>query len=87
VGFVVDKVAMGQDFSEYFGFPCQFSFHQLLHSHHHLSPGAGTIDETVVDMPSGLSLTPPGENKKKKIKEKQTITAFGKVKKRNITLR
>jgi hypothetical protein len=24
VGFVVDKVAMGQVFSEYFGFPCQF---------------------------------------------------------------
>jgi hypothetical protein len=28
--FVVDKVALGQVFSEYFGFPCQFSFHQLL---------------------------------------------------------
>jgi hypothetical protein len=27
--FVVDKVALGQVFSEYFGFPCQFSFHQL----------------------------------------------------------
>jgi hypothetical protein len=23
VGFVVDKVALGQIFSEYFGFPCQ----------------------------------------------------------------
>jgi hypothetical protein len=23
VGFVVDKVAVGQIFSEYFGFPCQ----------------------------------------------------------------
>jgi hypothetical protein len=23
VGFVVDKVALGQVFSEYFGFPCQ----------------------------------------------------------------
>jgi hypothetical protein len=30
VGFVVDKVALGQVFSEYFGFPCQSSFHQLL---------------------------------------------------------
>jgi hypothetical protein len=30
VGFVVDKVALGQVFSEYFGFPCQ-SFHQFLH--------------------------------------------------------
>jgi hypothetical protein len=27
VGFVVDKVALGQVFSEYFGFPCQSSFH------------------------------------------------------------
>jgi hypothetical protein len=26
VGFVVDKVALGQVFCEYFGFPCQ-SFH------------------------------------------------------------
>jgi hypothetical protein len=25
VGFVVDKVALGQVLSEYFGFPCQFS--------------------------------------------------------------
>jgi hypothetical protein len=24
VGFVVDKVALEQVFSEYFGFPCQF---------------------------------------------------------------
>jgi hypothetical protein len=31
VGFVVDKVALAQVFSEYFGFPCQSSFHQLLH--------------------------------------------------------
>jgi hypothetical protein len=26
VGFVVDKVALEQVFSEHFGFPCQFSF-------------------------------------------------------------
>jgi hypothetical protein len=25
VGFVVDKVALEQVFSEYFGFPCQFN--------------------------------------------------------------
>jgi hypothetical protein len=36
VGFVVHKVALRQVFSEYFGFPCQSSFHQLLHNHHHL---------------------------------------------------
>jgi hypothetical protein len=32
VGFVVDKVVLGQVFSKYFGFPCQSSFHQLLQS-------------------------------------------------------
>jgi hypothetical protein len=37
VGFVVDKVALGQVFSEYLGFPCQLSFHRLLHTHHHQS--------------------------------------------------
>jgi hypothetical protein len=34
VGFVVDKMALGQIFFEYFGFPCQSSFHQILHHHH-----------------------------------------------------
>jgi hypothetical protein len=32
-GFVVHKVALGQVLSEYISFPCQFSFHQLLHIH------------------------------------------------------
>jgi hypothetical protein len=64
VGFVVDKVALGQVFSGYFGFPCQLSFHQLLHTHH-LSSGAGTIGQILADVPSGLSLTPPREIKKK----------------------
>jgi hypothetical protein len=35
MGFVVDKVALGQVFSEYFGYPCESSFHQILHHHHH----------------------------------------------------
>jgi hypothetical protein len=35
VGFVVNKVAPGQIFSEYFGFPYQSSFHQILHHHNH----------------------------------------------------
>jgi hypothetical protein len=34
VGFVVDKAALGQIFSEYFGFLCQSSFHQFLHHNH-----------------------------------------------------
>jgi hypothetical protein len=33
-GFVVDKAALEQVFSEYFGFPCQ-SFRQFLHHHNH----------------------------------------------------
>jgi hypothetical protein len=47
----MDKVALGQVFFNYFGFPCQFSFHRLLnihyhhHHHHHLSSGAGTIGQ------------------------------------------
>jgi hypothetical protein len=58
VGFVVDKVALGQVFSEYFGFPCQSSFNHSLHNHHHLSSGAGTIGQTVSAVPSGHSVTP-----------------------------
>jgi hypothetical protein len=59
----VDKVALGQVFSEYFGFPRQFAFHRLLHNHHpQLSSGAGKIGQTVAAVPSGLSLT-PGEKK------------------------
>jgi hypothetical protein len=34
VGFVLDKVTLGQVFSEYFGFPCQSSFHEILHHNH-----------------------------------------------------
>jgi hypothetical protein len=39
-GICGGQVALGQVFSEYFGFPCQSSFHQLLHNHPHLSSGA-----------------------------------------------
>jgi hypothetical protein len=53
-------------FSEYFGFTCQFSFHRLFHTEHHLSSRAGTIGQLVADVPSGLSHTPPQETKKKK---------------------
>jgi hypothetical protein len=56
----------GQVFSEYFGFPCQFAFHLMLHSHHHhLSSGAGTVGQTVAAVPGGLSLTPHGKEKVK----------------------
>jgi hypothetical protein len=62
----MDRVALGQVISEYFGFPCQFSFHRLLKIHYHVPSGAGTISQLVADVPSGLSLTPPQETKKKK---------------------
>jgi hypothetical protein len=48
----VDKLALWHVFSEYFGFPCQLAFHRLLHNHHHLSSGAGTVDQTVAAEPS-----------------------------------
>jgi hypothetical protein len=41
VGFMVDIVAMGPIFSEYFGFLCQFSSHQLFYAY--LSPVAGRV--------------------------------------------
>jgi hypothetical protein len=58
VGFVVDKVALGQVFSEYFGFPCQSSFDQLLHNHPHLSSWVCTIGQKWPQY-QGFSPTPP----------------------------
>jgi hypothetical protein len=66
VGFVVDKVALGQVFSEYFGFPCQSSFHQLLHNHPHLSSRAGTIGQKWPQY-KGISSTPLAIRKKKEV--------------------
>jgi hypothetical protein len=46
-GFVVNKVALGQVFSELFGSPYQ-EFHRMPHTHHHTeSPGAGTVGHLV----------------------------------------
>jgi hypothetical protein len=58
VGFVLNEVALGQVFSEYFGFPCQFSFHHLLHIH--LSSGAGILGQLMADVTTELMshLTP-----------------------------
>jgi hypothetical protein len=55
-GFLVDKVALGLVCSKHFGFPCQFSFQQMLHNH--LSSGAGTTSQIGDKVPNGLSLTP-----------------------------
>jgi hypothetical protein len=56
--FLFDEVALRQIFTEYLAFSCQFSFHRLPHTHHHLSSGPGTIDQTVAYVPNGLSMTP-----------------------------
>jgi hypothetical protein len=58
--FVVDKAALGQVFTEYFGFSCQ-SFNRPLNTHRHLSSGAGTTGQMMADVPSGLNLTAPQE--------------------------
>jgi hypothetical protein len=75
VGFVVERVALGQVFSEYFGFPCQFAFYQLLRNHH-ITSGAGTIGQTVAGVPSGLSHSIRKIKKKNFYKKKilQTIS-------------
>jgi hypothetical protein len=67
--FMVDKVALGQVFSEYFGFLC----HRLLHNNHHLSSAAGIIGQTVDAVPSGLSFTPPYETKKRVVDNKMAM--------------
>jgi hypothetical protein len=48
----------GVGFLRVLSFPCQFSFHRMLHIHHHLSSGVGTVGQFVADVPNGLSLTP-----------------------------
>jgi hypothetical protein len=49
VGFMVDKVALGQVFSEYFGLPCRNrSFHELHHHHNH----PGQLAEALCNRPS-----------------------------------
>jgi hypothetical protein len=75
VGFVVDKLALGQGqvFSEYFGLLCQSSFHQLLHNH--LSSGAGTIGQQW-PMYQVDSVSPHPE----KLKKKRNYCVFVKVK-------
>jgi hypothetical protein len=66
VGFVVDKVPPGQVFSEYFGFPCPSSFHQLLYNHHNLSSGACTIGQWWPQYQVDSRQSHPTENNNKK---------------------
>jgi hypothetical protein len=64
VGFVVDEVALRQVFSPSTSVsPANSHFFHMLHGH--LSSGAGIRGPLVADVPSGRSLTPPQEIKKK----------------------
>jgi hypothetical protein len=54
VGFVVDKLALGQVFLRAFRFPLLIFIPP--NSPSSQSPGAGTIDQIVADVPSGPSL-------------------------------
>jgi hypothetical protein len=75
VGFVVDKVALGQGFSEYFGFPCQFLFHRLLHTHHHhhLPSGSGTRGQVLVRSTKWTQFHPTARNQEKEL----MVTFYG----------
>jgi hypothetical protein len=53
--FVVDRVALGQVFSEYFCFPCH-SFHRLFYTHDH-HPRLVHWTNIVAAVPSGLNLS------------------------------
>jgi hypothetical protein len=68
VGFVVDKWHWDRFLSAYFGFPYQFSFHQLLHTHLS-SSGGDKIGSAMAGEPSGLSLTALHEIKINKLSE------------------
>jgi hypothetical protein len=67
VGFVADKVASGQVFSEYFGFSCQDnSFHQLLHHRHHHQHHHHKTYKRKIELPpigEGPHVTPFKESK------------------------
>jgi hypothetical protein len=62
--YIKFKVPLRQVSSEYVRFPCQLSFHQMLHTH--LSKRDSKIGQLVADVPSGLNLTPTHVTLKKK---------------------
>jgi hypothetical protein len=65
--FVVDKVALGQVFSKYFGFPCQSSFHQLTQKSSSSTTGVCTIGQS--GRSTRESVRPTNNNKKTLRKE------------------
>jgi hypothetical protein len=79
VGFVVDNVALGQVFSEYFGFPANYhstDCSTLMMIYH---PELAQTGQLVADVPRGLSLTAQQETKKKKKKRSLTLAGCGAV--------
>jgi hypothetical protein len=71
---MVDKAALGQVFSSYFGFPCH-SINWMLDTQPQLSFEAGTLGQIMADVPSGLSLTPARKTKTKKKKKNYWLKA------------
>jgi hypothetical protein len=67
VGFVVDKMASGQVFSEYFGFPCRPQFIPPP-SPSSQSPGTGTRSQVMAAVPRGPSMDTTSRCPKNKIK-------------------
>jgi hypothetical protein len=66
VGFVLDKMALGQVFSEYFGFPCQPHFIPPT-SPSSQSPRTGTRGQYMAAVPRGPSMDSTSHNSNKKI--------------------
>jgi hypothetical protein len=75
VGFVVDKMAPGLVFSEYFGFPCQPHFIPPT-SPSSQSPGTCTIGQYMAAVPRGHPIwTPPPTIRIKKNQLQTKVTS------------
>jgi hypothetical protein len=70
---MVDKVASGQVFSEYFGFPCQnCSFHQIHHHQDHqgqLAEALRRADHSEAAKAQNWALEPHGKKLQLKLQE------------------
>jgi hypothetical protein len=77
VGFLVENVALGQVFFEYFGFLYQFSLSQMLHLIIIIiiAIRGGTIGQLVANIPSGPSLTRHDPTSPKKTKNESVTSA------------
>jgi hypothetical protein len=75
VGFVVDKIAPGQVFSEYFGFPCQLHFIPPT-SPSSQSPGTGTIGQYMAAVPRGPSMDSTPQTSRRLLDDSHANTAI-----------